>query len=164
MKNKIYHGFKGLTDLSYFEMTDRGLLRLTLDNLEGGIDGHVHFALNGFTCLKPNLQRSTPKTEYYIESDCEMSLNVYMNKNQTSADKKKMTKTTLLQMTPIGSSVTKTHTIPNLLAEMDLLNIDKAVVFPIKSGLVLGDNMTEWYLSEIQKSGKLRRYPQASRA
>jgi len=158
IKKRIYSGFKGLADLPYFEMTDRGLLRLTLDGLEGGIDGHTHLALNCFAGLKPNLQRSTPRTEYYIEPDGKLSLNVYMNRNQTASDKQKMTKNTLLQMTPIGSSATKTHTIPNLLAEMDQLRIEKAVVFPIKSGFPFGDDMTEWYLSEIAKSGKKDRF------
>ena len=158
MNKRIYSGFQGLTDLPYFEMTDRGLLRLTVDGLDGGIDGHTHFAMNMLAGLKPDLQRSTPKTEYYIEPDDKLSLNVYMNKNQTPADKQKMTKTTLLQMTPLGSSVTDTHTIPNLLAEMDLLRIEKAVVFPIKTGMPFGDEMTQWYLREIEKSGKKDRF------
>jgi predicted TIM-barrel fold metal-dependent hydrolase len=158
MNKRTYSGFQGLTDLPYFEMTDRGLLRLTVDGLDGGIDGHTHFAMNMLAGLKPDLQRSTPKTEYYIEPDDKLSLNVYMNKNQTPADKQKMTRTTLLQMTPLGSSVTDTHTIPNLLAEMDLLRIEKAVVFPIKTGMPFGDEMTQWYLSEIEKSGKKDRF------
>lgn len=158
MNKRIYSGFQGLTDLPYFEMTDRGLLRLTVDGLDGGIDGHTHFALNTLAGLKPDLQRSTPKTEYYIEPHDKLSLNIYMNKNQTPADRQKMTSTIIRQMTPLGSSVTDTHTIPNLLAEMDLLRIEKAVVFPIKYGLPFGDDMTQWYLSEIEKSGQKDRF------
>jgi hypothetical protein len=115
-------------------MTERGLLRLTVDGLEGGIDGHTHFALNGLAGRRPDLRKATPRTEYYIEPDNRLSLNGYMNKNQTPADKQKMTKNTILQILPVGSAVTATHTIPNLLAEMDLLKIEKAVVFPIKYG------------------------------
>lgn len=158
MNKRIYSGFRGLADLPYFEMTDRGLLRLTVDGLEGGIDGHTHLALTTLAGLKPDLQRSTPKTEYYIEPDDKLSLNVYMNKNQTPADRQKMIGATLRQMIPLGSSVTNTHTIPNLLAEMDLLRIEKAVIFPVKNGLLFGDDMTEWYLNEIEKSGKKERF------
>jgi hypothetical protein len=69
-----------------------------------------------------------------------------------------MTRNTMLQMTPFGSSATETHTIPNLLAEMDLLRIEKAVVFPVKCGFPFGDTMTEWYIEEIKKSGKQNRF------
>jgi predicted TIM-barrel fold metal-dependent hydrolase len=81
-----------------------------------------------------------------------------MNRNQTPLDKRKMTRNTMLQMMPVRNIAAKTHTIPNLLAEMDLLNIDKAILLPIKSGFPFGDNMTEWYLSEIEKSGKKDRF------
>jgi len=158
MRKRVYAGFKGLADLPYFEMTDRGLLRLTVDGLAGGIDGHTHFALNGFTGPRPDLLRATPRTEYYLEPADKLSLNGYMNRNQTPADKRKMTKSTILQLMPIGSSATATHTIPNLLAEMDLLNIEKAVVFPIKYGYPIGDAMTECYMEEIEKSGKKNRF------
>lgn len=158
MQKRVYEGFKGLTDLPYFEMTSRGLLRLTVDGLDGGIDGHTHFALNGFAGRKPNLLKAGTRTEYYIEPHNKLSLNGYMNSNQTPADKQKMTKTTMLQLLPFSNAVTSTHTIPNLLAEMDLLQIEKAVVFPIKFGFPVGDSMTEWYCDAIEKSGKKDRF------
>jgi len=51
-----------------------------------------------------------------------------------------------------------THTIPDLLAEMDLLGIEKAVVLPIAYGLPFGDDMAEWHAHAIQESGREDRF------
>jgi hypothetical protein len=44
--NRLYAGYRELADLPYFEITERGLLKMTVDDLGSGIDGHTHFALN----------------------------------------------------------------------------------------------------------------------
>jgi predicted TIM-barrel fold metal-dependent hydrolase len=63
-----------------------------------------------------------------------------------------------MQLTPQGSAWTETHTIPNLIAEMDLLNIKRAAILPIVYGFPYGDDMTEWYMDSIEKSGHADRF------
>jgi predicted TIM-barrel fold metal-dependent hydrolase len=158
LEKRRYQGLRGLADLPYFEMTDRGLLRLTVDGLRGGIDGHTHFSLNALAGGEPDLLKSHPRTQYYLNPEVNASLDVYINQNNSKEDRRKMGGIVFRSIAPGGSSVTETHTIPNLLAEMDLLHIEKAVVFPIRYGLPFGDDMTEWYLEAIKKSGKQDRF------
>lgn len=156
--SRYYNGLKDLAALPYFEMTPQGQLRLTIDGLDGGIDGHTHLALNGFAGGAPDLLKSSPRTEYYLPPDTGGSLDVYINQNAGAEDKKRMTRIIIDSITPGGSDVTETHTIPNLLAEMNRLQIEKAVVLPIRMGVPFGDDMTERYINAIQSSGQQERF------
>jgi predicted TIM-barrel fold metal-dependent hydrolase len=155
---RTYAGVRALAELPYFELTDRGLLKLRLDDLDGGIDGHVHFALNALNGPKPDILISTAETRYYMSTGSPISLEKYMGLNQTQEDLDNTIMSMLNMLTPAGSSLTATHTIPNLLEEMDLLHIEKAVVLPIAYGFPYGDDITEWYLDAIEKSGKQQRF------
>jgi predicted TIM-barrel fold metal-dependent hydrolase len=157
-KNRKYNGIRGLAELPYFELTEHGLLRLTIDELQGGIDAHVHFALNAHHGPKPDLLKQHPKTKYYVNTDGVISLNNYIAANQTPEDVSNMLVSILDSFTPAGSPWTESHTIPNLIAEIDLLNIEKAVVFPIAYGFPYGDDMSEWYLDSIERSGHKDRF------
>ncbi len=152
-KTRRYAGMRGLAELPYFEYTDSGLLKLTVDGLEGGIDAHVHFALNAASGPSPDLLKKHDRTKYYLDADNTISLNHFINRDQTAEGLQRMLANMLCMLTPAGSPYTETHTIPNLIAEMDLLNIGKAVVFPIAYGYPYGDDMTEWYLDAVEKSG-----------
>lgn len=158
LKLKQYAGIRGLAELPYFEMTDAGLLRLTVDNLSSGIDGHVHFAINALDAPKPNLQVRYSETKYYLDVKSPILMTNYMGQNNTEQDVANMTQSLLSSIMAEGSAFTKTHTIPNLIAEMDLLNIGKAVVLPIAYGFPYGDDVTEWYLDAIEKSGHKDRF------
>ena len=157
-KHKIYNGLRGLAEYPFFEMTDGGLLRLTVDGLERGIDGHTHFSLNSLAGGEPDLLKPFPKTFYYLPPDIKSSLYVYANQNADQAARSEMTNIILRTLLPIDSPVTDSHTIPNLLKEMDLLGIEKSVVFPVQCGWLFGDNMTERYLDAVTRSGKADRF------
>jgi predicted TIM-barrel fold metal-dependent hydrolase len=157
-RRKTYDGLRGLAEYPFFEMTDRGLLRLTVDGLQGGIDGHTHFALNSFAGGDPDLLTPHPQTFYYFPPDVNASLYVYANQNCSPSDHEKMGSIMLKTLLPVHSPVTDTHTIPNLLAEMDLLGIDKAVVFPVHCGWPFGDDMTERYMTAVKQSGQEHRF------
>ncbi len=157
-KQKVYQGLRGLAEYPYFEMTDKGLLRLTVDGLEGGIDGHTHLALNGFAGGKPDLLKVHPQTRYYLPPDIKTSLYLYANQNAGAEEKKAMGRAMMKSYFLGGSDLTDTHTIPNLLAEMDLLGIEKAVMLPIHSGWLFNDNMTERYIAAIENSGRQDRF------
>jgi hypothetical protein len=151
-QQRTYPGLRSLTELPYFEWTDGGLLRLTVDDLEDGIDGHAHFATNALAGPKPDLLLRHPATKYYLDVNSPIKMNNYMGQNNTEQDVTNMTESLLMQLTPAGSVFTATHTIPNLIAEMDLLHIKKAAILPIVYGLPYGDDMTEWYMDSIEKS------------
>ncbi len=156
--NRTYAGLRSLAELPYFECTDGGLLKLTVDGLDGGIDGHTHFATNALSGPKPDLLLRHPETRYYLNVNNPIRMDNYMGQNNTEQDLKDMIESLLGQLTPEGSAWTKTHTIPNLIAEMDLLHIDKAVILPIAYGLPYGDDMTEWYMDSIEKSAHKDRF------
>jgi len=158
LRQKVYMGLRGLAKYPYFEMTVNGLLRLTVDGMEGGIDGHTHLALNGFAGGKPDLMKPHPKTHYYLPPDIKTSLYVYANQNANAEEKKAMGRTVMKTYFLGGSDVTDTHTIPNLLSEMDLLGIEKAVMLPIHCGWLFNDDMTERYMAAIEKSGQQDRF------
>lgn len=153
-----FAGFRRLADLPYFEITDKGLLRLTVDGLEKGIDGHTHLALNALDGPKPDLLAKPGPTRYYIGPDTPISMNNYMGQNQTESDIAEMTKSLLGTISPGGSTATVTHTIPNLIEEIDLLGIERTVIFPIAYGFPYGDDMTEWHLEATGKSGRKDRF------
>jgi uncharacterized protein len=158
LTQQYYEGIKGLAEFPYFELSQNGLLRLTVDGLAGGIDGHTHFALNTFAGGRPDLLKAFPETRYYLPPDIKTSLYRYANQSPNAEEKKETGRQVMKTLLPGGSPVAETHTIPNLLAEMDLLGIEKAVVFPVKCGLPFGDDMTERYIDAIERSGKADRF------
>jgi predicted TIM-barrel fold metal-dependent hydrolase len=157
-EDRTYAGLKSLAELPYFEWTDKGLLKLTVDGLEGGIDGHTHFSTNGLSGPKPDILAKAPETKYYLDKNSPFRMDNYMGQNNTENDVNNMTVSLLMQLTPEGSAFTPTHTIPNLIAEMDLLHIDKSVILPLSYGFPYGDDMAEWYMDSIEKSGKKDRF------
>jgi uncharacterized protein len=157
-EKRIYEGLRSLADLPYFELADDGKLRLTVDGLDGGIDGHVHFALNALAGPKPDLLLAHPETKYCMSVNNTISMDNYMGQNFSEQDMSITLDCWLSILTPAGSAITSTHTIPNLIAEMDRMHIEKSVVLPIAYGFPYGDDMSEWYLDSIRKSGKADRF------
>jgi len=158
LKTRKYAGLRDLAELPYFEYTNEGLLRLTVDDLQDGIDAHVHFALNAASGPKPDLLKRHKETKYYFDVNNTYSLNNFISDNQTPAGLQNMVISMFEMLLPKGSPYTETHTLANLIAEMDLLNIEKAVVLPVAFGFPYGDDMTEWYMDAIEKSGMKERF------
>lgn len=154
----LYRGIQGLAELPYFELTGDHSLRCVVDDTAGGIDCHTHLALNCFLGPHPDLLARPGGTRYYLGMNDWISLECYMNKNQTQQVRRMMRKALADMIMPWGSRVTATHTIPNLIREMDLLGIEKAVVFPVATGMSIGDDMTERYRDAIQRSGHASRF------
>ena len=158
LEQRTYPGLRSLAELPYFELNDSGLLKLTVDELDGGIDGHVHFAFNALAGPKPDLLMPHPETKYCMDVNNPISLVNYMGQNLTEQDMSYTLENWLSMLTPAGSALTNTHTIPNLIAEMDRMHIAKAVVLPIAYGFPYGDDLSAWYLDALEKSGKADRF------
>ncbi len=150
-------GFKGLADLPYFELDADGKLRLTEKNVPGAIDVHSHLGIAVLMAPKIDLLAKTPKTHYWFDFDnvdpvAPLDLNIYVNKNATPAVLERM-ETEFRKTLTSGSEVGKTHTIPNLLDDMDRTGVAKSWILSLAPQLTKNEDLTrEWY-EGIQKAG-----------
>jgi predicted TIM-barrel fold metal-dependent hydrolase len=148
-----FRGYRGLAELPYFDLDEHGLLRLTVDGLPPVIDFHAHLGMNFLFAPDIDLLRRTPRTQYFLDLD----LDVYINSAFTEATHADMSREVRNQLT-LGSAAAATHTIPNLLAEMDAVGVAQVALLPIALGLPFGDNLTERWLDAIAHSGAAARF------
>jgi len=159
---RLFAGFKGLADLPYFDLDGEGNLVCTVPDLPPIIDAHVHFGFAYAFSPSIDLNAVTNETLYYFNCDgqkpvCTVDLDLYANKCASQAMLDKMNDEISLTLAEAGSDYARTHTIPNLLAEMDRLGIQKSVVLPIALNLEFGDNATREWLNAIRNVGALDR-------
>ncbi len=150
-------GFRGLADLPYFELDSAGKLRLTVKNIPRAIDVHAHLGIAVFMAPRIDLLAKSPETHYWFDFDHvdpvpPLDLNLYVNKNATPAVLEKMELEFRKTLTT-GSKVGKTHTIPNLLGEMDRTGVDKAWILSLAPQLTRNEDLTRDWYNGIQKSG-----------
>jgi uncharacterized protein len=151
-----FSGYKGLATLPYFELDGDGRLRCTVPDLPPTVDFHTHLGFAYLLAPKIDLLASPP-LQYLIDCDgatppCTLNLDGYLNLIATEEMLKAMDNAITACALPGGSKVTKTHTIPNLLAEMDALGIKKAVVLAIHLGLPFNDSSTDLWLDAINEA------------
>jgi predicted TIM-barrel fold metal-dependent hydrolase len=154
-------GYRGLAELPYFAVDANGDLRLTVDDLPAGLDFHTHLAFNMLLSPSVDLLRRTPDTHYLIDCDgsqppCVLDLDVYMNRIATP-DMLDHMEAEIRGMLLFGSRAAETHTIPNLLAEMDRMRVERAVVLAVSPGFPFGDNLTQQWRDAIAQSGAAER-------
>ncbi|MFQ5667144.1 MAG: amidohydrolase family protein, partial [Candidatus Binatia bacterium] len=150
-------GYRGLAELPYFARDASGSLRLTVDGLPPVFDLHTHLGWSQLVAPRVDLLRRTPRTRYFLDCDreeppCTLDLDVYVNANFTPAmhrDMSREIRNSLLR----GSRAGATHTIPNLLAEMDALGVARVAILPIAVGLPFSADPTEHVLGAIAQAG-----------
>lgn len=157
-----FRGYRGLAELPYFELDERGELRLVLDDLPAGIDFHAHFGMNFLLAPEIDLLAKTPRVQYLLDCDrenpgCELDLDVYIN-SAFSEEMHDELEGELTGQLLFGSDAAATHTIPNLVAELDAMRFHAAAILPIALGLPFGDNLTESWLDALEGSGKADRF------
>ncbi len=155
------HGYRGLAQLPYFELGGDGRLHVTVSDLPPIIDFHTHLGVSLLFAPALDLQRRTPRVQYFLDCDCEQpgcdfDLDVYINANFTPAMHRALTLETLNQLL-FGGSAAQTHTVPNLLDEMDAMHVDRAAVLAIATGLPFGDRLTESWMAAIAAAHAERR-------
>jgi predicted TIM-barrel fold metal-dependent hydrolase len=154
---QVYRGYRGLAELPWFELDADGSLRCVAEDVPKGIDMHSHLGMALLTAPELNLQARTPRVRHMLDCDgpdpgCELDLDVYANANFSASDLNALRRLAVAQFS-IGSSAAATHTIPNLLAEMDAMRVERAMILPIAFGLPFGDDLTETWTAAIRAAG-----------
>jgi predicted TIM-barrel fold metal-dependent hydrolase len=124
--------FSSLADLAqlpWFTAYDDRVV-LSDESIGPVIDMHTHLALAYVRPMQLDLYRASRRTEHYLPSCCRIDLDSYVNKNFEPKDLSRM-KRDLTVASLGGSGMRKTHTVPNLLREMNELGIAQSVVLPI---------------------------------
>jgi predicted TIM-barrel fold metal-dependent hydrolase len=152
-----YRGYRGLAELPWFELDERGRLRCTVEDLPPALDVHAHLGISLLFAPEVDLQAKTSRVRHMLDCDaerpgCELDLDVYINANFTQADLRALRRTAVAQIT-WGSNRAATHTIPNLLDEMDAIRVERALVLPIAFGLPFRDDLTERWLEAVAAAG-----------
>ena len=123
-----YQGYRGLADLPYFELQD-GRVRCIVEDLPPVFDVHAHLGMALLFAPRIDLLARTDRVRHLLDCDaeepCELDLDVYMNANFTPDMMRSLRWQAISQFT-WGSSSAETHTIPNLLVEMDDARVERA--------------------------------------
>lgn len=130
MEQTVYAEGMDLASLPYFEKRD-GRLVLSDDSVGPVIDVHTHLALAFVFPMRVDLHSGDEPTEHYLSMHGRrIDFEVYLNRNFTPEDLGRMKRDLVLKGLT-GSGMRRTHTIPNLLREMEELGISQSVLLPI---------------------------------
>ncbi len=146
-----FQGYRDLLRLPYFEDDGSGRLRCVVDDARGTIDFHTHLGMSYLLAGRLDLQRRTDATDYLfdcsgVDTPCLLNFNLYQNKLAGQQILDHLRRELIRSGLPGGSPSAGTHTIPNLLADMDALGIERSVVLPVALDLPFGANPTaEWF-------------------
>ncbi len=151
-----FRGYRGLAELPYFELDGSGQLRLTVEGLPSAFDFHAHLGMNLLFAPSIDLLQRTPRIQYLLDCDrdnpgCELDLDVYINSAFSEAMHDEL-ESEIKDQLFFGSAAAATHTIPNLVDELDRVGFGQAAVLPIALGLPFGDSLTEAWLDAIGRS------------
>lgn len=125
----VFATLRDLARLPWFDLHDG---RLVVSDRAVGpvIDMHAHIALAYLLPMRVDLQRLTPRTEHYLPDCCAIDFEVYQNRNFTPAALQALKRDLTLGSLRRGG-MRATHTVPNLVREMDELGIVHSVLLPI---------------------------------
>ena len=158
----VYAGYRGLAELPWFELDATGNLVLVDESVPSSIDFHAHL---GFSMLfEPTLDLAAKhdRTRHLLECDatdpgCELDLDVYINGNFRGENLESLSHTTTTQGL-WGNDIVRTHTIPNLIAEMDAMRVDRSVLLPIVFDLPFGDDVEGHWIRGIERTDTADRF------
>lgn len=94
------------------------------------IDVHTHVALAFIRPMAVDLYKEHPHTEHYLGSCCGFDLNPYGNRNFSPDALSTLKKDMSLKSLTAGG-MRRTHTVPNLVREMDELGVTQSVLLAI---------------------------------
>ena len=130
MAPQVFESLLDLSRLPWFDVHD-GRLVVSDPSVGPVIDMHSHIALAYLLPMRVDLYRATPHTEHYLPACCSIDFEVYQNKNITP-DALRALKRDLTIGSLSRGGMRSTHTVPNLVREMDELGIVRSVLLPIE--------------------------------
>lgn len=131
METRILPEGMALAKLPFFELKEKDRLVLVDDTVGPIIDAHTHLAGAYVLPLRFPLNVAEGPTEHYLPMrGRRIDLDIYMNKNFTRDDLRRM-KRDLAWKSLSRSGMRRTHTIPNLVREMADLGITQSISLPI---------------------------------
>lgn len=124
--------FANLLDLATLPWFERAGERLVLADRGVGpvIDMHAHIALAYLLPMRVDLDRPSERVEHYLPACCPIDFEVYQNRNFTP-DALRALKRDLTLGSLSRGGMRATHTVPNLVREMDELGVVHSVILPI---------------------------------
>jgi uncharacterized protein len=146
-----YAGYAGLAQLPYFDLDPSGRLRLAVSDLPPAIDMHAHLAIGAFLAPRVDLQKQSDEVRYFLSCPadrCTLDLESYLNEHFSDAGRWMLRVDTLRQLLD-GGWAAKTHTIPNLIDEMDRCGIAQSAALPFVLGVPFRDDLADWWMDEI---------------
>lgn len=156
-----WRGYYSLAETPYFELRNGRLVNV-VKNFPPAIDFHAHLAFTVGTPVKIDMTAEHEAVKYLMDCDntpgCELDLDVYLN-YLADDEMLKNVDVSIFQGALTGKGPGVTHTIPNLIRELDEMQFDKAVLLPIR--VKLGDvfpardmnDMEERWTADIAKVG-----------
>lgn len=151
-----FRGYRGLAELPYFEREPDGTLRLAVE-IPPPFDFHTHLGIALLLAPAIDLAARTPRTRYYLDCDatdpgCALDLDVYQNANFTPEAHAALQREMRDQALPWGGAAAATHTLANLLAELDAMGGASAAILGMKIGLPFNDQLTGTWMDAIERS------------
>jgi predicted TIM-barrel fold metal-dependent hydrolase len=149
-------GYRGLAELPWFELDPRGRLRLAAE-IPAAFDVHAHLGIAVLLAPRVDLAARSERVLHFLDCDatdpgCELDLDVYINGNFTEEALGDL-EWELARQLVLGSRKARTHTIPNLLDEMDAVGVAKAALLPIAFGLPFRDDLTGQWRDAVEAAG-----------
>lgn len=149
-------GYSGLLELPWFETGPDGAVVVRVDDLPPGVDFHAHLAMRFFLAPSVDLQASGA-VQYVMDCDgreppCLVDLDRYLNHLADGAMLREV-RSEMSRSLVLGGPAARTHTIPNLLAEMDRCGVGTAVLLAIAPGLPFRDDIARTWLDAVAAAG-----------
>ncbi|HOX28501.1 MAG TPA: hypothetical protein PLQ76_05020, partial [bacterium] len=128
IEKRTFDNWRQLAELDYFELLPDGRMSLKVPGLEGLIDFHTHFGWTVLIAPPVDLTKETPCMEHNFGGDLAVNLDIYMGQNFYEVRPKWGVQDYLpCALSPLKKGKHHTHTIPNLMREMEPLKIEKCV-------------------------------------
>jgi len=152
-----FSSYRDLARLPFFEADRAGSLRCVVDDAQGAIDFHTHLGLSYFLAGDLDLQRRTQGVSYIFDcsgadTPCLLNLNIYQNRMASQEILDELRWDLIRAGLPGGSPTAETHTIPNLLAEMDAMGLERAVILSIALRLPFDANPSQEWIEAARGS------------
>ncbi len=139
----LYPNWQSLCESGYFRQLPDGRLELIAPDVDGIIDFHTHLGWTVLLAKKVDLLKRHPETLHDFNRKLKVDLSVYSGVNFYNERPKWGSEDYVpAAISPFTNGIHHTHTVPNIVWDMDPLKIRKSVILSldIKLGPILSDN------------------------